>query len=269
MSAIRSAMPAFLRTSLALMFQYRGEIILWAVWGVVYPAIAIAMWSAAVAGRADGGAIAGFGPREFAAYFLLTMVVGHVCTAWDLYEMGYLVQSGRMSARLLRPLLPIWQAIADNLAYKILTLALLIPIWVIVALVTRPAFTGDWFSTLAGVVALLIGASINFIWGYTIALGAFWLTRMDTVGECWHGMSMFLGGRIAPLTVLPMPLQWLAAFLPFKWMIWFPSAVLMGGMPRAEILEGLLLQIAWLAGGITLFRLTWRRAVKRYTAVGA
>ena len=102
MNTVIAAMPAFLRLALAEMFQYRGEIILWAIWGIVYPAVAIAMWSAAVSGNESGAGIHGFGSRDFAAYFLLTMVVGHFATAWDVYEMGHRVRSGALSAALLR-----------------------------------------------------------------------------------------------------------------------------------------------------------------------
>ena len=69
MRSVLAVMPAYMRLSLANMFQYRAEILLWAVWGIVYPAVAIAMWTAAIAGKRDGSDIAGFGPSEFAAYF--------------------------------------------------------------------------------------------------------------------------------------------------------------------------------------------------------
>ena len=48
------ALSAYMRTSIATMIQYRGEIILWAVWGVIYPAVAMAMWAAAVKGSTSG-----------------------------------------------------------------------------------------------------------------------------------------------------------------------------------------------------------------------
>lgn len=269
MKALFRAMPAFMQYSISAMLQYRGEILLWAVWGVVYPAIATAMWSAAVQGKAAGGTIAGFGPQEFAAYFLMTMIVGHFCTAWDLYEMGWQVQSGRMSPKLLRPMLPIWQAISDNIAYKLVTMVVLLPIWIVVALFMQPKFSGDVTTTLLGIVAALIGSALNFLWGYNIALAAFWVTRMDGIGESWHGMSMLFGGRLAPLTVLPGPLQWIAAFLPFQWFLWFPAATLVGSLTKTEIMRGLGLQLVWLVIGVFVFRAVWYSAVKRYTAVGA
>jgi len=253
---------------MAIMFHYRAEIVLWAVWGVVYPAVGIAMWSAAVAGKTNGTDIGGFTPQDFAAYFLLTMIVGHFCTAWDVYEMGYLIRSGAMSPKLLRPILPVWESVADNLAFKVITLAVLAPTWVVVAILTKPHFTTTTTQLLLGIVAQVLAAMINFTWGYTAAVVSFWTTR-DHVGELWMGLSLFVGGRLGPLTILPWPLQWAAAVLPFKWAIWFPSAALIGRLPPGEIVEGIFWQLCWLAGGLVAFRLLWKKALKRYSAVGA
>ncbi len=270
MRAVLHAMPAFMRASLATMLQYRGEIVLWAVWGVVYPAVAMAMWSAAVRGSPTGGAIGGYTPPEFAAYFLLTMVVGHLSTAWDIYEMGYMVQSGTMSPLLLRPILPIWNNVANNIAYKSLTLVLLLPVWGLVALVSHPSFAGtSAIHLLLGIPAALLAAALHFVWGYNISLLAFRFTRMDAVSELWWGANLFFGGRVAPLTILPLPLQWAADVLPFKWIIWFPAAALMGKLDVSAILLGLGAQIFWLGAALLVFRLGWSAAVKRYTAVGA
>lgn len=263
-----SAVPALWRNGLATMLQYRGEIFLWAIWGVIYPAVAIAMWSAALSGS-DSGTIKGFDQHQFAAYFLLTMLVGHFGTAWDAYEMGYMVRSGRMSTSLLRPILPMWSSVAGNLAYKVVTLSLLVPIWVVFAFFTKPEFNTTGAHIVLGIPALIFGSALNYLWGYNIACLAFWTTRVDAISEFWFGGSLVFGGRLAPLALLPVAMQWVAAFLPFKWILWFPSEVLTGRIRLGDAALGLLGQIAWLAAGVLVFRLVWHAGLKRYSAVGA
>lgn len=269
MRAVLSAMPAFLRESIATMFQYRGEIILWAVWGVVYPAVAMAMWAAAVAGSDDGTHIGGYAPRDFAAYFWLTMVIGHICTAWDVYELGYLVQSGKLSPKLLRPVLPVWQSVADNIAYKVVSLGVLVPIWVLVVLLTKPQFAAGRHDVLFAVPAVLMAAIINFVWCYNLAMLAFWVTRMEALGQGWFGAGLFFGGRLAPLSIMPEPLQKIASALPFKYVIYFPCEMLMGRLSDRAIFSGLINQLAWIGLGLLVFHVVWRVGVKRYSAVGA
>lgn len=263
------ALPALLRLSLAVMFQYRVEILIWAVWSLVYPAIGIAMWGAAVAGREGGPNIHGYGSGEFAAYFLLTMIVGHLCTAWDVYEMGHSVRSGAMSPHLLRPMLPVWGSLADNIAFKALTTVVMAPIWVFVAIVADPIFTATPQHLLIGVPVLLLAMALNFLWGYVAAMSAFWITRTDAVGELWMGCSLFLGGRIGPMAVLPGQIQWIATVLPFKWVIWFPSATLTGQLSLEDVVRGLYWQLGWLILGIIAFHVVWHFGIKRYSAVGA
>jgi ABC-2 type transport system permease protein len=262
------ALGAFLRPSIATMLQYRGEMALWAVWGVVYPAVAMAMWSAAVQGS-RAGAIHGMDGRDFAAYFLLMMIVGHLTTAWDIFEMGYVVRTGAMSPKLLRPVLPIWHNLADNVAYKVVTLVMLVPIWAVIGLVSQPRISADATQLALGVVATLVACVLHFLWNYNLALGAFWLTRTEALAELWWGSNILFGGRMAPLTVMPLPLQWVAAVLPFQWIIWFPSAALAGQLEPGAILRGLGWQAAWLVFGIVFFRVAWRYAVRQYSAVGA
>lgn len=268
MRLLVAVMPAYMRQSVATMLQYRGEIVLWAVWGVVYPLVAMAAMSDAVRGSPSGEDIQGFTPRDFAAYFLVTMIVGHICVCWDIYEMGYLVRSGQMSPRLLRPILPIWNSVADNLAYKSVTLVILVPTWLLVAWLAQPRFDTTGLHLLAGVPAVILAAALNYLWGYNLALCAFWWTRMDGVSESWWGLSLLFGGRLFPIEIMPVALQWFAAVLPFKWVIWFPTATLMGRLSPQEVAVGLLWQVGWLAAGLLVFRVGWRFAVKRYSAVG-
>ena len=268
MRRLSRALLARGRTSIAEMIQYRSEVALWAVWGIVYPAVALTMWNAALAGAPDKQ-LAGFGPRDFAAYFVLTMVAGHLTGAWDAWEMGYLVRTGALSPALLRPILPMWKSICDNIAYKLVTLVILAPIWVAVALLAEARFSTSAPQFALGALAMLLAAVLHYLWGYNIAVLAFWTTRTDAVGEMWFGSSLVFGGRLAPLALLPTPLQWVAAALPVKWIIWFPAEALIGRLSPAEIGVGLAWQAGWTITALIVFRRMWPAGLRRYSAVGA
>jgi ABC-2 type transport system permease protein len=261
------ALRAYWRTSVAVMLAYRAAIALWALWGVVYPTVALLMWTAAQrgAGRADLG---GYDQSAFAAYFLLMMITGHVTAAWDVYEMGFLVRSGAMSPRLLRPILPIWASLMENLAYKVVSLVLLVPIWVLLSWWFRPRFETTAAHLALGLLALLMAAGLNFLLGYTVGLVAFWTTRTDGLAELYFGVSLFLGGRFAPLSILPPLLRQLADALPFKWVIWFPTEILSGRLAVPVVARGLLWQGLWLAAVSLAFRWFWAVSLRRYAAVG-
>ncbi|MBN2559575.1 MAG: ABC-2 family transporter protein [Phycisphaerae bacterium] len=262
------AFLAYLRAGVGVMFQYRGEIFLWTIWGLVNPAVLYAMWSSAAEGNTDA-TVAGFDRGGFAAYYFIIMIVGHFTTAWDVYEIGYLIRTGKMSPLLLRPILPIWKALADNVAYKASTLMFTVPMWCLFAWLVKPTLhTAIWQLGL-GAVALVLSAALNFILGYTVALVAFWVTKLDAAGEVYFGLGMFLGGRFAPLAALKEPLHSVAAVLPFRWMYAFPTELLTGKTARpADGLAGIACQVIWLGVALVAFRVLWAAAVKRYAAVG-
>lgn len=267
MKTILRAFFAFLRATTGVMLQYRGEILLWAVWGIINPAVLYAMWSAAAESRFDQ-TLAGFDRGEFAAYYFLIMIIGHVTTAWDAYEMGYFIRTGALSPKLLRPILPIWEAVAQNLAYKIVTLAFVAPAWLLFFWWVRPTFNVAAWQLATGMIALVLAGALNFLLGYVIALVAFWSPKLDAVGEAYFGIAMIFGGRFCPLAALPAVLYQIAWIMPFRWMYSFPAELLMGRVSTmSDAWSGIGAQLAWLAGIIVAFRIGWSAAVKRYTAV--
>jgi ABC-2 type transport system permease protein len=92
---------------------------------------------------------------------------------------------------------------------------------------------------------------------------------MDAVAETWFGGSLIFGGRVAPMALLPTQLLWVAEVLPFKWMLWFPVHVLSGRATNTEMIVGLAVQTGWMVVTVLAFGPIWRRAIRRYTAVGA
>lgn len=261
------AFAALLKTEIAVMLQYRGEIILWSTWGLVNPLVLYCIFKAGAQSNANGQ-MAGLTVPQIAAYYFTIMIVGHVSAAWDTHEMSYLVRTGRMSSMLLRPILPMWKSLASNWAYKFCTLAFVAPMWLVVYFLIRPEFHATPRQFGLGLLATLLATLMNYYLTYVVAMVAFWATKLDAVGEVYFGLSMFLGGRFFPLQALPGPIRIVAEILPFQYMAYFPVELLTGRMTDMhQALSGLAAQLAWLVGSIIAFRIVWAAAVKRYTAV--
>src|SRR5205814_1405455 len=96
---------------------------------------------------------------------------------------------------------------------------------------------------------------------WTAALAAFWTTRTLAINRVYFAVSFFLGGRMSPLKLLPGKLRLTADWLPFKWMISFPSEVLLGNVDANAAAYGMLTQCLWIAGSFIVMTLVWRRAV--------
>lgn len=267
MRRFRRAFAAMLRVEIGVMLQYRAEILLWSIWGLVNPAVLYAMWIAAAASN-PSKSIVGMDRGQLAAYYFVIMVIGQFTAAWDVYDMGHQIRSGAYSEMLLKPILPMWRSVCNNLAYKITTLVFVVPMWAVFVFLVRPTFNVTAWQVGVGLIAMILGAALAYVMCYIIGLIAFWAPKLDALGELYFGMGLFLGGRFAPIPALPKPIWILATILPFRWMYAFPTELLVGRITSVrEAMTGLLIQASWLGGSIIVFRFAWRAAVKRYSAV--
>jgi ABC-2 type transport system permease protein len=257
---------ALIRTAWLVDLQYRAQIAIWMLWGVLEPLIALGIWWQV----ASQGDVQGFGRNEFAQYFFAVMLVNQLTVAWDAWYLDAWIRGGELNFRLARPLAPIHEAIADNLAYKMRTAVLLLVVWLGIAVVwpavRLPPEPGRW--ALAA-LATLLAAAIRFLSGYATGLLAFWTTRATALMELQFGVSLFLSGRIAPLALLPPAVVTAAQLTPFPSMLAFPVELLTGGVTDGvAILRGFATQLFWLAVSAGAYALVWRRGLRRYGAVG-
>jgi len=260
-----------LRVAWALMMQYRFSTLIWAVWGFVGPLISLAVWTAATQARGSG--VSGNGQRfdhaDFAAYFLVFMIFGHLTMSWDAFEFAYRVRTGSLSPQLLRPLHPIHADASFNVGFKALTTALLLPAWLVLFVVLHPAPPPSYANVALAAPALVLAGITRYIWQYALAAIAFWTTRVDAINQLYYVLDSFLAGRIAPIALMPLWLGLLARYTPFYGMGAFPVEIALGRVSLPAAALGLISQMFWLAAGIVVFRLVWAAGVKQYSAVGA
>ena len=204
---------ALTRAEIADMFQYRVVLFLYSLWEVVHPIVYLAVWGA-IAGE---GEVGGLRLSDFAAYYLTFMLVSHITAAIEIYTFGPMIQQGELSPHLLRPMNPVWVAAARNVSYKSVSLVLLIPVWIGLVIILRPAFTVTPGSVALFLVALVVAALLSFLVGTTFALLAFWTTRSFSFWEIWIGLTFLLGGQVAPVELLPGFVQNLATALPMRY----------------------------------------------------
>lgn len=255
-----------LRTVTAFMLQYRAALGIWMIGHVLEPLVYLIVWSAVAAG---GGSTGDYSPRGFAAYFIVIMLVNHATYTWIMWEHEYRVRDGTFSIALLRPVHPIHSDISDNLASKVVTLPIILAAALVLAAVFRPDLHPPLWAAALFLPSVALAFLLRFLVEWTVALAAFWTTRVSAINQVYYMLLLFLSGQLAPLAMFPAPIRALAAALPFRWMIAFPAELLLGRLTPAEALAGLCVQAAWAGAALLAMRLVWRAGVKAYTAVGA
>jgi len=255
------------KATIALQLQYRVMLAIWLVWTVVEPVIYLVVWSTVA--RSTGGQVGGYRPSDFAAYFLLAMWVTQLTFTWLMWEFEFRIREGQFSPKLLRPIHPIHSDIAENVSYKLLTAFVLVPVTALLVFLFEPTAATTGRDILLFVPALVVAFVLRFVSGWTLALAAFWTTRVSAINNLYFTLQIFLSGQVVPLSVFPDWLQAATWLLPFRWMVAFPVELGLGRLDSRQIAVGFAMQLLWTAVWLVAVRLLWRAAIRRYTAVGA
>jgi ABC-2 type transport system permease protein len=213
--------------------------------------------------------VGGFGPRDFAAYFITMMLVNHWTFTWLMHEFEYSVRMGHLSPQLLRPIHPIHLHVADNITYKALTSLVMVPAALALAWAFDARFEPQVWALALAVPVLAISFATRLMLGSALAFAAFWTTRVMAINEMYFLASFFLSGTMAPLALLPAPVRAVASALPFRWVVSFPAELILGRVSIPDALVGLGIESLWLVAIFALFSYLWRQGVKQYSAVGA
>ena len=257
---------AYFKTSLALQFQYRAAMAIWLIGRVLEPVIYLVVWSTVAESR--GGRVGDFSTGDFAAYYTVLMLVNQFTFTWIMWEFEYRIRHGELSPLLLKPIHPIHGDIADNVAYKVLTSVIIFPTAALLVALFHPTFHLEVWTAIAFLPALILAFFVRFAVEWALALAGFWTTRVAAINEMYFVLTLFLSGRIAPLSLLPGPVQVLADVLPFRWTVAFPVELFLGRLTTDEMWTGFLAQGVWLGLGLGLLAVAWRRGIRRYSAVG-
>lgn len=259
--ALRIA-AALLSSQYAYMLEYRAEIALWALSGVL-PLIMLAVWQGS-----SGAAAAGFTPQALGRYFLAAFVVRQFSVVWLIHVFEEDALQGKLSPQLLQPLQPLWRYLAAHVAEQA-TRVPFVALMLAAVFVLKPGLL--WLPSpgqlLLGIVAIQAAFVLRFLLQTLVAMLCFWSERAAALDRLLLIPYLFLSGLVAPLESFPPGVRQLALWTPFPAMVSFPAKLLAGEI--VDVGAGFLNLALWCGVLFPLSRLLWRAGVRRYSAMGA
>lgn len=245
--------------------QYRGAAFISVLGFLIEPIVYLIVWRTVAA---QAGTVNGYGVDEFTSYYIVWTLVRVFNLALSPGAWDWWVRSGRISNDLLHPVNPYHRNLAGMAGAKVVWIAVWIPVALFLVLLFRPELSPSLLEVVTFFIAAWAGYVIRFNVLWVLGLVSFWTTRAQALVEVVVAMELLLSGRLVPMAVMPGWVQTVSAWLPFQWTFLFPIEVLIGRLSPAEIWAGLGMQLVWMAITTTLIVGVWRRAMRKFTAVG-
>lgn len=249
-------------------WQYRANLIMYLLYWLVSPIIYLAVWTSIANVK---GEVNGFTANDFITYYMVLLIVDQITSNIIIHTFAYKIQDGSLSGELIKPIHPmLTNALVNNVAFKMLTIMGLVPIWIILFFLYKPDFSGvSLVGILLAIPAMLLAFFIGYLFSAAITSLAFWTTRVYSIHEFYFALILLFSGQFVPLTLMPQIIQDIAQYLPFQLLIYYPIQLILGRLSVEQIIHGYVMSFVWLGVALLFFNWVWRNGVKRYSAMGA
>lgn len=267
--AFRSMVALYLATmrmAVQEQFQYRTANYFYMLGMIAEPIIYLVVWTTIA--EQQGGTVNGLSAGYFAAYYIVWTLVRNMNVVFGAPYWEQRIREGDLNRDLLRPVLPLHYDIAYFAGWKVVVIVLWIPLALALSLLFDPALSPNAAQVATFAVAIWGAYLIRTMLQESLGMLYFWTTRGNAIFDLYMAVELLLSGRLVPLPLMPEWVQEIARFLPFQWAFYFPIESLVGDMSNVELLKGLGAQLLWILIGLAIFRIAWRYAIRRYSAVG-
>ena len=119
------------------------------------------------------------------------------------------------------------------------------------------------------IISVILGYIILFSIEFIIGIFAFWIVEIRGLYAfiIW-GLAMLFSGYFLPLEFYPDFLAKIAAVLPFRAIIYFPTAIYTGQLAGQSLVTAVLIQLTWVAVLMGIGRLGYHAAFRKLVIQG-
>ncbi len=248
------------------LLAYRVRIIIWLIRDVAMFIIFPFIWLAIYGDRPEIGS---FSKANIVTYYVVVAFINTVVTS----HIGDVIKKdivrGELNTLLLRPMPYVFYHSIHEIAYRVYgllaaTLTSSVLLFALPGWISFPTPLNSLFFIISLVLAFVISQTLQTL----IGLAAFWLGENSSLNNTTTLLQMICGGEIAPLSFFSPLVQLIAAWLPFKYLIYVPAQIYLNQLSPTEIGRHFLLTAVWIILLSLFTRFCWQRGVRTYDGSG-
>jgi len=245
-------------------FSWRSFIYLLVFSHLITPLVSLLVWQVVTSQEKSVG---GWASSEFLVYYLAIIMVRQLTVSYEHHMLGMNIYSGDITNILLKPHHLLYVVIGENIAVKIVSYTVSIPL----IIVLWTSFTPENFPSITNLIlffcTVLNACILRFLWLYLLTLTAFWTEKSQSLVNTGEVAIFLIGGEAAPIFLINGFTGDLLYYLPFYGMLGFPAEVL-AGSNGFSFINGVALQFYWMVILILLCTFLYKKGIKRYSALG-
>lgn len=212
----------------------------------------------------------GFTRADIVTYFVLVYIFALVVSSHSALYIHDSIMQGNLNKLLVKPISALLYHHVAEYGYKLLSagfglVLFAILLWLFPSYVHLPASAGNflWFLFFL-VIARLHSFAIQAIIGFS----SFWMGETGALMQLRYILEKIFSGEFGPLTLFPLLLQQIGAWLPFQYLFFVPIQIYLGKLSAQEILAAAGGALLWSAAYMLIIGIMWKRGVKTYEGVG-
>ncbi|MFC1653547.1 ABC transporter permease [Patescibacteria group bacterium] len=248
-------------------FEYRMRMFVWFV-VEIFPIIStIFLWLGVYN---YGQQLEGFSLKSLITYYILSYLIATNISAHFEEDAVEDINAGRVSQYFTRPISYKRTLILGEIGWKMIAF-LIVNLPLILAILY---FGKNWFllPKISNLLLMLpfigLGFIMDSILSLFVVIGAFYFEQAKSLSHLkWMSIEM-LSGAILPLSVYPLSFQKVADFLPFRFLRFIPIEIYLDKIDYRTIPSLIVQEILWILILFAAMKLLWKKAEKKYTAVG-
>jgi ABC-2 type transport system permease protein len=258
------------RASLIERMVYRADFLLGTTLRFLPVLTTILLWDAIYAGSGREQ-LGGFSRDQMIAYLLLVHVSRTFSSMPGLSAgISRDIRDGTLKKYLLQPIHMIGYLLTYRMAHKCAYIVTSFVPYAVLFFLCRqffPHWPGTW--TFVGyLVSLLLSFVIGFSFEAGLGMIGFWFLEVSSFLYVVNTLNFFISGQMFPLDLLPPFWAGLLKALPFQYLAYFPTAVILGKVEGSALAYGLVSQFLWAVLFLTATCLLYRFGLRRYSAYG-
>ena len=251
-----------LKVQYSNMLEYRVEIALWAVSGII-PFFMLNIWTNNNLNEAIN-----INNTMLSRYFLSAFFVRQFSVVWVVFSFEEDALLGKLSPYIIQPLNPFFRYFTQHIAEQITRFPFALIIAIFFFLFNPESI---WFPNLIFLFLSFISTFLSFLIQFLIqsiiACLCFWTEKASSIERLFFIPTLFLSGLLAPVASFPKYVKSWIYFTPFPYLIDFPANLLSGN--KTNISGGFIMQILWILLLFPIFTKIWYEGTKKYTAMGS